>query len=62
MQVLDVSGRPIGTVVRADSDAFVLGTRRSDLRLSMEAVFTVEKEVTLLCNAESVGRYLAWEG
>ena len=61
MEVIDVTGRHVGIVVEAGVEAFVLGTSRGDLRVSIEAVFTVEAQVSLLCNADCLGRYLAFE-
>jgi hypothetical protein len=57
MQVSDLNGRPIGRVVQANRESLFVSTGHSEFWISLNAVFTVEQNVTLLCNAESVDRY-----
>lgn len=59
MSVRGVRGRTVGTVAVVHSSCFEVATqdRGGRICLRQDALFNVDKEVTLICSKEDVERY-----
>lgn len=57
-RVTSTSGRMLGVVAQVRPDCFQMAMEDDDVWLTREAIFTVEEQVTLICEPERISAYM----
>jgi len=57
-RVTSTSGRPLGVVAQVRPDCFQMAMEDDDIWLTRDAIFTVEEQVTLICEPERISAYM----